>query len=159
MTCRELEELIEPVIAGDAQMTDAARAHVEACPGCAGALASARRLETMLASVDVPPAPPAFTSKVLQRIRRERWRSEQHVDRLFNVAMVIAVIVVGGGVAAMLNLDALFTFTGTAWAVTKTGLREMMRDAAPAVATYAAAAGLLGSALVMWWWAERRWQF
>jgi hypothetical protein len=29
-------------------------------------------------------------------------------------------------------------------------------DAAPAIGTYVSAAGLLVSALVMWWWAERR---
>ena len=50
---------------------------------------------------------------MLQRIRRERWRSEQHVDRLFNVAIVVAVFVVVGGIAAMLNLQALFGVTAS----------------------------------------------
>lgn len=159
MLCKDALELVEPLAAGDIQPSDAARAHFESCPRCAGALASARRVDMLLKAVDVPAAPPAFTPSVLQRIRRERWRSEQHVDRLFNVAIVVAVFVVVAGIAAMLNLQALFGVTATAWSVTKTGLRDIVRDAAPTLATYVAAGGLLGSAVVMWWWAERRWQF
>ena len=81
------------------------------------------------------------------------------MDRLFNVAIVVAVLVVVGGIAAMLNVKARFGVTATAWTVIKTGLREIVRDAAPTLATYVAAGGLLGSAVVMWWWAERRLQF
>ena len=159
MLCKDALELVEPIAAGDIQLSDAARAHFESCPRCAGALASARRVEMLLMAVETPAAPAAFTQSVMQRLRRERWRSEQHVDRLFNVAIVVAVCVMVGGIAAMLNLNALLSVTGTAWTVTKTGLRDIVRDAAPTLATYVAAGGLLGSAVIMWWWAERRWQY
>ncbi len=56
--------------------------------------------------MEIPPAPAAFTAAVLQRIRRDHWQSEQNVDRLFNLAMVAAVLLVVGGVAALLNVDA-----------------------------------------------------
>ena len=106
MSCRDVLDLIEPIAAGDLHADDAVRAHLQTCPPCAAALASARRLESALKGMDVPPAPPAFTATVLQRIRRDHWQSEQHVDRLFNLAIVAAVLLMVGGVAAMLNVDA-----------------------------------------------------
>ena len=159
MQCSDVLELIEPIAAGEVTMADAVRVHIETCPGCAGALASARRLETMLAAIEAPPAPSNFTNTVLQRIRRQRWQSEQHVDRLFNIAIGFALAVVAGAVVALLNVEAVFSVTATAWALVKESMRDMMRDAAPTVTTYVAAAGLLASAFAMWWWAERRWLY
>src|SRR5918996_889703 len=100
MICKDVLELAEPIAAGDLQPAENVRAHLESCPRCAGALASARRLEAALSALEPPPAPETFTPSVLQRIRRERWRSEQHVDRLFNVAIAAALVLVVGGVAA-----------------------------------------------------------
>ena len=114
-----------------------------------------RRVEAMLKAVEVPPTPQAFTSLVLQRIRRDRWRSEQNVDRLFNLAIAVALLVIIGGVVAMLNLDAVFSLATTTWALAREILRDAMEQVAPALATYVAAAGLLASAFGMWWWAER----
>jgi hypothetical protein len=96
---------------------------------------------------------------VLRRIRSDRWQSEQRVDRLFNVAMVAAVLLMVTGVVAMLNVDALLLMSASTWEVLKEGMRGTVHDAAPALATYVAAAGLLASALGMWWWAERRLMF
>jgi anti-sigma factor RsiW len=141
------------------RLDEETRGHIESCPSCAGALASARRLEAALAALDTPQAPASFTSAVLQRIRRDRWQSEQRVDQLFNVAIVAAVLLVVGGIVAMLNVDALFTLSASAWVVAREGIREAARQAAPTVATYVAAAGLLASGLGMWWWAERKWQY
>ena len=53
---------------------------------------------------------------VLQRIRRDHWQSEQNVDRLFNLAMVAAVLLMIGGVAAMLNVDVVLAIAGSALA-------------------------------------------
>ena len=159
MLCREALDLVEPLASGDAPISDAAREHFETCPRCASALASARRLEAMLRSVQAPHAPGTFTASVLQRVRRERWQSEQNVDRLFNVAIVVTVIVIVGAVAAMLNLGALFAVTESAWALMKNGTWTAMRNAAPTLTTYVAAVGLLASALGMWWWAERKLQY
>ena len=140
-------------------MDDSLRAHFETCPRCAGALASARRLEALLKAVEVPPAPERFTSAVLQRIHRDRWRSEQRVDRLFNLAIVAAVLLVVGGIVAMLNVDGVMSMIASAWLVLKEGTRGVMKEAVPTLATYIAAIGLLASALFMWWWAERRLQY
>jgi anti-sigma factor RsiW len=159
MVCEDILDLVEPIAAGDVRLDDDARAHIESCPGCAGALASARALEAALLAVAVPPTPATFTAGVLQHIRRERWRSEQHVDRLFNLAIAAAVILVAGGIAAMLNVDAVFSLSASAWVLIKDGAHDAVRQAVPMIATYIAAGGLLVSALVMWWWAERRLQF
>lgn len=157
--CQEFLDRIEAMAAGDLPLDEHARAHVESCPGCASALASARRLEAMLAAVEVPSTPVAFTAHVLQRIRRERWRSEQNVDRLFNVAVAVAVLLVAGGIFTMLNVDAVLSLSGSAWIVLRDGTRSALKEAAPFVSTYVAAAGLLISGLGMWWWAERKLQF
>jgi anti-sigma factor RsiW len=157
MQCREVLERIEPIAAGELELVpDEVRAHLETCPRCASALASAQRLESALRAIEVPPAPAAFTAAVLQRVRRDRWRSEQRVDRLFNLAIAAAVLVIVAGVAAMMNVDGVLTVTGSAWTLLRDGAREAARAFAPTFATYVAAAGLLALALVMWSWAERR---
>jgi anti-sigma factor RsiW len=156
MTCKDLTEFIEPIAAGDVEPDAAMRGHLETCPPCAAALASARRLEAALAGPEAPAAPARFTSLVLQRVRRERWRLEQNVDRLFNVAIVAALLIVVGGLLALMNLSGVVAGTSEAWTLLSTASAEVARQAVPSVNTYAAAGGLLATALGMWWWAERR---
>ena len=155
MNCKEALELVEPIAAGDVVADAAARAHFESCPMCAAALASARRLEMMLAGREVAVAPARFTGAVLQRLRRERWRSEQHVDRLFNAAIGVALLLIGGGILALMNLSGVMAAAAGAWTATATLGQQFARSAAPTLNTYVAAVLLLMSALGMWWWAER----
>jgi anti-sigma factor RsiW len=159
MECRDAVEVVEAIAAGDMHVEAPAREHFETCTRCAAALASAQRLEEMLAARGAPAAPEGFTSTVLQRIRRERWRAEQQVDWLFNVAIATAVLLVVGGAFAIFNVDGLLSLTASGWELVKEGSRGAARDAAPTVGTYLAAAALLLSALGTWWWAERRLQF
>lgn len=156
MTCKELTDFIEPIAGGDIEPDAAMRAHFETCPACASALASARRIETALAADEIPPAPAKFTSLVLQRIRRERWRMEQNVDRLFNLAILASVLIVAAGVLALMNLSGLAAGAAEVWAVMPSLSGLAARAAVPSVDTYVAAGGLLATALGMWWWAERR---
>ena len=88
MTCSDALHLVEAIAAGDLEVDDNVRAHFETCPRCASTLASARRLELALQARPKPQAPSRFTQTVLGRIRHERWRSEERVDRAFNVAIV-----------------------------------------------------------------------
>ena len=156
MTCRELIEIVEPIAAGDLPVSEAARSHLESCPRCASALASARRIEAALHAREAPPAPARFTPAVIARIRRERWRAEQQVDRLFNLAIVVAFVLVGGGTVALMNLSGVAAAAGAAWAVLAGSSGQVMHQATSVLGTYIAGAGLLISALGMWWWAERR---
>ena len=155
MTCHDALDLVDAVAAGD-EASPEFRAHVETCPRCSAALASARRLELALSTRDLPVAPPTFTSAVIARIRRERWRSEQQVDRLFNVAIAAAIFLVIGGVAAILNVQSVMAVAAGAWSLVRVFTGQAGLQAQPVVTTYAAAAGLLVSVMGMWWWAERR---
>ena len=155
MTCKGALELVEPIAAGDLEATPDVRAHFETCPQCASALATARRLEAILSTRPAPEAPARFTASVLQRIRRERWRSEQQVDRLFNVAIVLAFVLVAGGIAALMNLSVVMAAAAGTWSIVASLSGEFARQAAPSMNTYIAAAGLLVSVLGMWWFAER----
>jgi anti-sigma factor RsiW len=159
MTCNDALELVEPIAAADLEVTPAARAHFETCPRCAAALASARRVEAELARRQAPAAPARFTATVLQRIRREQWRAEQNVDRLFNVAIAAALVLMFGGLAALLNLNGVLSVAGSVWTVLNGVGRTAVHVAAPSVGMYIAAAGLLLSALGMWWWADRSLEF
>ena len=156
MTCKDVIELVEAIAGGDLEPTAEVRAHIETCPRCASALASARRLEAALAARDVPPVPARFVPLVLQRVRRERWRAEQQVDRLFNLAMVAALLIVVGGVFALMNVSGVVAAASETVSFIASVRGEVARQAAPSVNTYIAASGLLASALGMWWWAERR---
>lgn len=156
MTCTDALHLVEAIAAGDLAVDETVRTHFETCPRCASALASARRLESALQARPKPQAPARFTQTVLGRIRQERWRSEQRVDRVFNVAIVVAVLLVAGGVAALTNVDAMLGAARTLWGFVAAVGGQALQTAAPMLLTYIAAAGLLMSALAMWWWADRR---
>jgi anti-sigma factor RsiW len=159
MECKAVLDRIEAIAGGDVEPDQATRAHLESCLRCSSALAVARRIEAVLATRPAPPAPPGFTAAVSQRLRRERWRTEQHVDRLFNLAIAASVFLVAGGLVAIFNVDGLLAFTAATVGVVRDGSRTAAEGAAPKMVTYVSAAGLLISALGMWWWAERRWQF
>ena len=156
MTCKEAIELVEAIAAGDVEAGPDARAHFETCPGCASALASARRLEAVLATREVPLAPARFVPLVLQRVRRDRWSAEENVDRLFNAAMITALAIVVAGALALMNLSGVVAAAAETWTVMSRVSGDVARQASPAVDTYVAAGCLLASALGMWWWAERR---
>ena len=155
MTCRDALNLIEAIAAGDEPVTADARAHFESCPRCAAALATARRIDAALAARQAPAAPARFSSAVQQRIRRERWRAEQHVDRVFNLAMGAALVLVVGGLFALMNIGGVMAGAGTMWSLVVSLGEQAAHEAAPTLDTYIAAAALLISALGMWWWAER----
>ena len=156
MTCSDVLHLVEAIAAGDLEVDAQVRAHFETCPRCASTLASARRLELALQARPKPQAPPRFTQTVLGRIRHERWRSEERVDRVFNVAIAVAVLLVLGSVAALTNVDAVLGGARSLWGMLAAVGGQALEAAAPVFLSYIAAAGLLMSALGMWWWADRR---
>jgi hypothetical protein len=156
MTCREAVHLVEAIATGDLDVEPDVRSHFETCPRCAAALASARRIELALQAWPAPSAPARFGSAVLGRIRNERWRSEQRVDRIFNVAIVTSLLLIVAGIAGLTNVGAVIGAGAWVWGAIAMLSGEATQQAAPRLASYIGAVGLLMSALVMWWWAERR---
>lgn len=156
MTCHDVLDRIEALVAGDEAATPEFRAHLEGCLACAAALAAAQRIEAALAARPAPGAPPRFTIAVASRIRQERWRSEEQVDRLFNVALAVGIVLVVGGVAALFNLQTLASGVVGGLALFNRATGEMIVRAAPVVRTYVIAVAFLATMLVVWWWAERR---
>ncbi len=153
MTCNHVLEEVEALAGGDLPGPEV-RAHLESCRSCAALLATARRIEECLRAWPVESAPPRFTQAVLQRIRRERWQSEQRVDRLFNLALGLALLIIVIGAGFLLNIGSVLEVTSGVAAVLGAAGEEAVRRAAPSAGTYLAATGLLASALGMWWWAD-----
>src|SRR4051794_38154490 len=104
MTCRDVLDRVEAVAAGDEPASAEFRAHLEGCISCAAALAEGRRIEAMLAARPAPPAPARFTAAVTSHIRQVRWRSEQYVDRMFNIALLLGALTIAAGVLALSNI-------------------------------------------------------
>jgi anti-sigma factor RsiW len=156
VNCTEALQLVEAIAAGDVVVNEEMRAHFETCPRCASALASAHRIEAALRARPAPPAPARFTQTVVGRVRDERWRTEERIDRIFNVAIAAAVLLVVGSVAALTNVDAVLSGAGAVWGFMAAATGRAVSAAAPMLLTYTAAAALLMSALITWWWADRR---
>lgn len=156
MTCSDVLDRLEAVAAGDEPASAELRSHLEGCVACAAALATARKIEAALAARPAPTPPARFSAVVTSRIRQDRWRSEQHIDRMFNVALLLGLVGIAIGVLALFNVHAMTAaFTGSLTLLNRlTG--EIVVQAAPRVSTYLGAAGFLATALFVWWWAERR---
>jgi anti-sigma factor RsiW len=156
VTCDETRLIVEAIAAGDLDVDAEIRAHFETCPSCAAQLASAQRIEMLLKARPAPKPPDNFTSTIVARIRKERWQHEEHVDRIFNIGIVAAVLLVLGGIAALANVGAVIGLAGNVWGMVAQTSGRMAAQTAPTMLTYVAAVGLMMSTLFMWWWAERR---
>jgi hypothetical protein len=156
MTCREVRDLVEAIAADDIDVAPDVRQHFESCPPCAAALAGSRRIEAALVAWPKGDPPRDVANAVLARVRNERWTSEQLVDRIFNLAIVLALLLVAGSLAALTNVAAVLGAADWLWRFAAVASAQFARQAAPVMGTYVAAAGVLISALVLWWWAERR---
>ena len=155
MFCDEVLELVEAIAAGDVTPDARVMAHVRSCAGCGAALADARRVEQLLKDRSAPSAPPQFTTRIMGRIRRDRWRRDQFLDLGFN--MVVGVVVLG--VLALfwmvLSQSGLGGLSEDAVGVLGSAAVDLMRRAAPSLPLYLAASAIVVTAVGLWWWAER----
>lgn len=154
MTCRRVLDQVEAYAANELQPDATVRGHLETCPRCAAALADARRIEAFLTAWPAPEAPARFTAAVQHRIRRVHWQAEQRVDQVFNGVILIAAILVAGGISAMFNVEALLGLAHALGDVASVAGAAAAEKAAPSSSVYLAALGLLASALLTWWWSE-----
>jgi hypothetical protein len=114
----------------------------------------AQRIEASLASRAVAVPSVEFTSAVIGRVRRERWRAEQVVDFGFNVAVGLGVLLIVSGLAGLAWRTGVLQIGGE--------MSTLLLEAARTAATRAVAdsqlvvfvALLLTTAVGLWWWAE-----
>jgi hypothetical protein len=155
MVCTDLDELIEPIAAGEMVPDADARAHLSSCVACAHALTLARQIDGVLAAQAAPDLPAAFTTTVMGRLRRERWRSEQYLDAAFNIAVGLAVATIVGGLAMVLAASGLAMVSADLTGLFVAGAAEVLAAVTPALPVYGVAAAVFVSGMAIWWWAER----
>ena len=154
MRCEDLEPLIEAIADGSHQPDADQAAHLASCPRCPVRLASARAIEDLLRirSIDQPPA--NFTAAVLARVGHERWQAERVIDLGFNLAIAAGVMVILAGGAGLAWSLGLLTITIDFDAIWRAVGSDVSGRVLTQVQTLIMAAGLLTTALVLWWWAE-----
>ena len=157
MTCADALEFMEAVAGGEAPASAAFSAHVAECPSCAAALAAAQQIERALSAMPVHTAPARFTQSVFARIRRERWRHEQHIDRAFNVAIGVSLVAVLAAGFSLLNVNSVVRGVLLLAETVSAMSREPAAGTPIGPLVSISLPGLLfGIALVVWWWAEKR---
>jgi anti-sigma factor RsiW len=155
MFCDEALDSVEAIAAGELTPEGRIAAHLETCPNCAAALRSARALDQMLRGRSAPAPPANFTSRTLARVRRARWQSDQLVDVAFNMAIGAVVLASLGGAWLLLARMGLIAVGGGAFDLIGTAIMAAAHRVGPAFPIYSGAAALVGTALLIWWWAER----
>ncbi len=159
MTCEDLDDLMEPLVSGDAAMTPEIRAHLDGCARCRTAYAVATRIEEMLARQPSPMLAESFTAQVMARVRRQWWRSEQYLDLAFNVLVTVGVLVVAVGLYGVLTLSGMSAVGGDLARMFLQGSLDLTTRAAPQLGTYVVALVLVMSGLAAWWWADQGLEF
>ncbi|HEY7792054.1 MAG TPA: hypothetical protein VIC33_16185 [Vicinamibacterales bacterium] len=154
MFCDEALDQLEAIAAGEVTPDGRVAEHLSSCRNCGQALARARRLERLLSAREVPAAPSPFTGRVLTRVRRARWRAEQYVDAGFNVVILVGLLIVAASVWLLFERTGLSAVGGGVMSLFGAGMSSVAQRVAPEVPLYLAAAGLVGGALGVWWWAE-----
>lgn len=155
MFCDEVLETIELIAAGELTASAPVAEHLASCNGCGAALAAARRVDALLRS-RVAPAPPAnFSSRVMNRLRLARWRGEQLLDWGFNIALVTAGVLVVLGLWMVIRQSGFVIVSSDALQMFESGMTLLARRISPSLPLYSAATAVLGTALAIWWWAER----
>lgn len=155
MFCDEALDAVEAVASGDLAPEVRVAEHFASCRQCAAALESARHVDRLLRGRAAPRPPAHFTTRTMARVRRARWRSEQFLDVGFNLALTLIVLGVVGVVWVLLSSLGLSSVSVDAMNLFGTGLLTLFRRVAPSLPLYAGATAVVGTALGIWWWAER----
>jgi anti-sigma factor RsiW len=154
MTCADLADVLDLIAAGELAADADVAAHLSGCPSCARSLEMARRLERLLVARPAPPAPAHFTSRLMHRMQRARWRREQIVDWLFNTAMIAAALLVATGFWVAMRRTGLALVSRDTVDIFGAGMIAAAQKVTPSLPLYAGATGLLLVALALWWWAS-----
>ena len=155
MTCADVAPLVEAIAEGELVANPAVQAHLAECTECRSAMDRAARLERLLKTRPVSRPPAEFTSRVLGRIRRDRWRREQAIDISFNLAIAVLGAAIAGGAVFLLYAMGLAAVASSVVDLFAAAAAELVGRATPFFPVYGATTALVASALAIWWWAER----
>jgi hypothetical protein len=101
-------------------------------------------------------APADFTATVLARVRRERWRADQQVDWVFNIAVAAGIVLIALGAVAMFNSGSVTAgILSFGAAVAEAASQDATPQPKPALWSYVLACALMGTSLLVWRWAEK----
>ena len=156
MFCDEVLDTIELIASGEVMLSPRTMDHLASCRGCAAALESARRVDALLRSRAAPTAPAQFSSRVMTRMRRARWRSEQWLDFGFNVALALAGALVVLGLWMVMRQSGLASVSRDAIELLGPGMMLFVRRVSPSLFLYTPARRPCSARRSrVWWWAER----
>ncbi len=155
MRCEEADRLIDAFVSRDEVASDELVRHVESCQRCTAAIELAKTVESWLAARPVTPPPSGFARSVVERLHTDRWRAERNLDLGFNLAIAAGLVVVVGGVWLFINVSGLTAVTEDVARIFADGVTTLAARVVIGLPTYTAAAGLVMTALGVWWWAER----
>jgi predicted anti-sigma-YlaC factor YlaD len=153
MSCHEVNGFLEAVAVGE-PVPDDVRAHVDDCPSCRARLRLAERIERTLASRPVLSPSASFTTALVARVRRERWRAEQMLDWGFNIFVAVGVGLIVTGVAGLVWASGLVAVSPDAFRVISAATDTALAGVASQARTFTLAALLLTLTLGVWWWIE-----
>jgi hypothetical protein len=153
MSCQDANVFLEAVAVGE-PVPDAVRAHVAGCSSCAARLRLAERIERTLASRPVAAPSAGFTTAIVARVRRERWRAEQMLDWSFNIFVAIGIALIVTGVAGLIWASGLVVVSPDAFSVISAATEMALTGVASQARTFTMAALLLTLTLGVWWWVE-----
>jgi len=155
MFCDEFLEHVDAIAAGDLPLGARFAAHLSTCRDCTAALEDARQVERLLKARPAPKAPAQFTSRIMGRIRGERWRREQFLDTGFNLAIGVVLLAVFGGLWVLLSQTGMVSVVSDAFGLLNSSVRSAFGSMAPSLPLYLGAFAAIATALGLWWWAER----
>jgi anti-sigma factor RsiW len=75
MTCKEMQELMPDLVLGDAPTSGEAKAHLNACSGCAVKLEEIRKTMSLLDDWQAPEPSPYFDTRLQARLREEKAKA------------------------------------------------------------------------------------
>jgi len=153
MGCDDVEPIVEAAAASEALSAEALR-HLDECARCQQKLANARIIDAALRDMTPVVPPAAFTTTVMARVRRERWRTEQLVDWGFNIAVAIGVLLIASGVFGLAWASGLIVIGGDMVTLVSAASNAAAERLAREAKTLVLAAALLTMTLGLWWWVE-----
>jgi anti-sigma factor RsiW len=154
LRCQDVDLLIEAMADGELAPDAALAEHLASCALCASRLRAARAVTSLLVTRDAVEVPDRFTARVMTQVTRGRWRTEQALDVVFNVAVAVGVLSIVTGLAGVLWSFGLLRLNPAVMNAVVAAVSQAIARLAAQAQTIAIAATLLTMALGLWWWAE-----